>query len=114
MAMDLSLLDQELCDEYLRNERALAAHESALALSLKGYISRKRINGRERHYLQWREGDRIKSTYIPDSELEAIERRVSERKSHESSIRRIRKDMEKIARVVGGDMIEMYRSDMER
>lgn len=48
-----------------------------------GYISRKTIKGRVRHYRQWREEGHLKSLYIKEGELEDIERKLNLRKELE-------------------------------
>ena len=46
----------------------------------KGYISKKNINGKAQHYLQWKENGRVKSKYIRDEELEELQSQIAERK----------------------------------
>ena len=46
----------------------------------KGYISKKVINGKERFYLQYRDGKKVVSKYIKSSELSIIEAQLEERK----------------------------------
>lgn len=109
-ASDFSLLDQELCDEYIRNERALKAHVEYLRTEcIHGYVSRKKISGKLRYYLQWREGQKIRSRYIKESDVSGVIELVAERKSHEASVRTIKRDLKRIERVLGKEMIEDYR-----
>ena len=53
--------------------------ERAISELPRGYISVKNINGRQRHYLQWREGPKVRSKYIRNEDLgrtvEALEQR---------------------------------------
>lgn len=46
-----------------------------------GYISRKIINGKERLYLQWREGSKVRSRYIKNAEKEEMLQKISMRKA---------------------------------
>lgn len=46
----------------------------------KGYISKKNINGKARHYLQWKENGKVKSKYIREEELEELQSQIDERK----------------------------------
>ena len=113
MSEEMSALDQELCDEWLRCERALAAHERFVAEECpRGYVSRKVIRGRERFYLQWRDGAHVRSRYIPEGEVDKVRGGVAARKDHEASVRRLREDMARIELVVGRDAIESYRTEM--
>ncbi|MBO4235021.1 MAG: hypothetical protein J5928_01085 [Firmicutes bacterium] len=70
----------------MNNEHDKKAIEKRIANLPKGYISKKRINGKERFYLQWREGNKIKSKYIKTDELEAYKKALEERKELEQMI----------------------------
>ena len=59
----------------------------------KGYVSRKMINGRERLYLQWREGSRIRSRYIKQDEEKRILDAVEERKRLQAELDMLRSGM---------------------
>ena len=61
--------------------------EDKMAALPRGYVSKKIINGKERLYLQWRDGDRIRSRYIKESEKEEILNRIAERKVLEKQLR---------------------------
>lgn len=52
----------------------------------KGYISNKKIGGKIRHYLQWKENEKTKSKYIPDEDYERILSQVRERKNLEKRL----------------------------
>jgi len=51
--------DQEEWEQALRE----AFEEADIARS-KGYLTTKEIDGRDYYYLQWREGDKVKSQYV--------------------------------------------------
>ena len=53
----------------------------------KGYISKKVINGKERFYLQHRDGKKVVSKYIKSSEVSLTETQLEERKEIEQKIR---------------------------
>ena len=53
----------------------------------RGYISRKMIAGKERLYLQWREGGKVRSRYIKDSEKDQVIAAVAERKELEAELK---------------------------
>lgn len=48
-----------------------------------GYISKKNINGKTCYYRQWKESGKVKSKYIPDSEVSYIAQLIEERKKLE-------------------------------
>ncbi len=97
----MSILDEVLLEEYERMIRILDAMMKELQSLPKGYISRKIIGGREYHYLQKREGNKIVSTYIRPNELQVVEAQVKRRKELGNSIRELRRELKKIKKVVG-------------
>lgn len=48
-----------------------------------GYISKKNINGKTCYYRQWKESGKVKSKYIPDSEVSYIAQLIEKRKQLE-------------------------------
>lgn len=55
--------------------------DAEIASLPEGYISHKMINGKKRHYRQWREEGRLKSAYVRDADLEAIQKDIELRRS---------------------------------
>ena len=60
--------------------------EQLLSSLPKGYISKKVINGKERFYLQSRQGSKIKSEYIPSGQVEELREKLAKRKEIEEKI----------------------------
>jgi len=54
-----------------------------------GYISKKKIKGKQRFYLQFRDGKKIKSRYIKDNELDEITSQIKQRKILEEELKKI-------------------------
>jgi len=50
-------------DEEWKDKLETAREKAAIAAS-KGTVTTKTINGREYYYLQWREGEKVKSQYV--------------------------------------------------
>ena len=76
-----------------------------------GSIQIKRIGGREYHYLQFREGSKVKSRYIKRSELKEISERIEKRKEVEAKLYEIRARKKALEGVMDKDsiMISMIR-----
>ena len=55
-----------------------------------GYISRKTIHGKLRFYRQWTEDGRIRSQYVKESELEALEEQIAERRRLQQQLKELR------------------------
>ena len=108
--IELSILQEQLVDEYLRCERNLAVQLDNLNSNyIKGYLSRKIINGKEYYYLQYREEDKIISKYIPFEHVEIIKNRLEEQKRWKKSIRNLQADMKAILKIVKKEAIDERR-----
>lgn len=97
----MSVLDDVLFEEYERLKRFRKTYIDKMEELPKGYLSHKKIGKKRYAYLQWREGDKIISRYIPDNEINMLERRVEERRKYQQRLQVIESDMKKIERVVG-------------
>lgn len=96
----MTILDQVLQEEYDRLSRMLSVMEAQRAELPEGYISTKKINGKEYHYLQKRVGGRITGSYIQKDQLEAIRSGIDKRKMLEKSISECRTEMKKLEKVI--------------
>jgi len=68
----------------------------------KGSLQIKKIDGREYHYLCWRDGDKVRSKYIgQDPEvLQDIKLKIGARKSWERSLRKLAGDIRLLEKAV--------------
>lgn len=57
-----------------------------------GYISKKTIRGKVAHYLQWKEGGKLRSKYIKKGELDEIAAKIDERRALQARLKEIRVD----------------------
>jgi len=65
--------------------------EREIAKLPRGYISVKQIAGHTYYYRQWREGNKVVSTYVPEMSLTIIEQKIKVRKENEQLLRVIKK-----------------------
>lgn len=70
---------------------AIRRMEERIAKLPAGYISRKTIKGKVRHYRQWREDGKLKSKYIREDELKEIQDQIGERKQLEERQKELKK-----------------------
>jgi len=82
-----SVLQMVLLEEYARLLRVIEGIEEELKELPRGYVSRKMIRGNESFYLQWREGEKIKSKYIPLDDLDAVVVAVSRRQELKKALK---------------------------
>ncbi len=109
----LTAVDEQLLDEYFRMERIIPVQEEALANYIHGSLSRKLIGTSYQYYLQWREGDKIKSKYIPRKDVPSLMREIKLRNECKDGIKAMKRDIQRIRRVLGAKMIEEYRKNYE-
>ena len=83
----------ELVNEYVSIEKAIEALPC-------GYISVKHIAGHTYNYRQWREGDKIVSSYVPEALLNGVKRKIAVRKENEALLKVVKKDLKKATRKV--------------
>jgi len=54
--------------------------ECQIAILPKGSITKKVIQGKDRYYLQWREGGKVKNRYVSSAELPELSAQIAQRK----------------------------------
>ncbi len=74
-----------------KTDRQMAAElEKQIAELPIGYISRKMIHGKLRFYQQWTENGKIKSRYIKDGQLEALEEGIAKRRELQKQLKELK------------------------
>lgn len=101
----MSVLEDLLKEEYERSLRVSAAMERELTELPRGSVQRKVINGYQYYYLQFREGDKIKSNYIGNDEVDDIREKVKRRKSLEQSLKEQEKNRKQIEKALGKEAV---------
>lgn len=69
----------------------------------RGYISVKKISGHTYYYRQWREGNKILSSYVEESFLPSIKNKIMLRKNNEDLLRITKKDLRNVLRCVSSN-----------
>lgn len=101
-----SVLQMVMLEEYERLLRLIDGIEVELKELPKGYISRKHIRNKYSYYLQWRDGDKIKSQYISADKLEELQEKVARRQSLEKALRSHKHDKKRIEVALGTSFIQ--------
>lgn len=99
-AKTMSVLDDVLREEHDRLIVMRDAMSGEIAELPRGYISRKRISGREYCYLQKRIGGKIVSSFIKRDDVPALEKQINRRRQLKASLREVDENLKKIRRVV--------------
>ena len=108
MKKELSMLEEQLIDEYFRGKRHIDAYTERISSYPKGSISKKNIRGNDSYYLQWREGKHVRSKYVNRKDVEALRAQIEARRSGEKNIRQLKQDLKKIEKFLGKKLIEGY------
>ena len=74
--------------------------EKVISSLPRGYISVKVISGHKYYYRQWREGEKIISSYVPESYLNVVKQKIAIRKENEELLKILKKDYKKAERAV--------------
>lgn len=74
--------------------------EKVIAALPVGYISVKVISGHTYNYRQWREGNKIISSYVPETLLNSVKRKIATRKENEVLLKAVKKDIKSVTRQV--------------
>ena len=98
----MSVLEDVLSEEYARSLRLSRLMEKELTTLPKGSVRVRTIRGREYYYLNHREGDRVKSDYIPASEVEEVRAKVDRRRELKAALKEQECSRKQIGRALGG------------
>ena len=74
-----SVLEEILLEEYDRSARMVQALDDELSSLPRGSIREKVIKGRPYCYLQYRDGDHVRSVYVPRADVEGIRAQLESR-----------------------------------
>ncbi|MBR6410548.1 MAG: AAA family ATPase, partial [Clostridia bacterium] len=69
--------------------------EQEIAALPEGYISRKMISGKVRYYRQWTEGKKIRSEYIREDRLDALQKAMDRKKALREELRELKRQTPK-------------------
>ncbi len=97
----MAVLDEILEEEYSRSSRLVRRMESELAELPKGSLRTRMLKGHEYHYLNYRDGQKVKTLYVPACDVAEMSRKIERRKSLASAIKEQRQSQKQIIRALG-------------
>lgn len=103
----MSILDEVLVEEYDRCERIKQVYLEKLRDLPIGSLSRKIIKGRPYFYLQYRDGKKVVSQYVPKEDVEVLQKLIEDRRQYQKGVRRCEADQKKIRKAVGSLIEEL-------
>lgn len=99
----MAILDDVLKEEYDRLNRMESAYQKELSIlgdAAKGSVRMKPINGKRYPYRQYREGDRIKSDFIPKENLSNVQSAISRRKELQDGMKRLKAEKKRLEKMI--------------
>ena len=90
--------DQRLVESLHALLKEKAEIEETIATLPRGYISVKTISGHVYNYRQWREGNKIVSSYVPETLLSSTKRKIALRKEQEALLKDVKKEIRSVSR----------------
>lgn len=97
----MSVLEEILEEEYERSVRLTRLMEEEIASLPKGSIRVRRIRDHEYYYLNYRVGGKVRSDYVPLSDVEDTRAKIARRKELQMALKEQRVTQKQIARVLG-------------
>lgn len=97
----MSILENVLEEEYSRSLRLSQAMENELASLPKGSIRERKIGEREYYYLNYREGDKVKSDYIQADAVDELNKKIDRRRELKAALKEQEHSRKQIVRALG-------------
>lgn len=110
----MTVFEETLLNEYYRSLNRSRSIESSLSELPKGSLQRKMIKGKQYWYLMFREGDKVRSTYVPEGEVDEMAVKLKLRKEQLTEIREQKKTRKQIEKALGKDFIEKNLPEKEK
>ena len=102
---ELSVIEEVFLEEYRRSLKIKQAIEREQADLPKGSLQVKNIHGCSCYYLQYRDGEKIKSKYVPASDVDDVQNKISRRRQNKQQIRNLESSLKQLEKVLGKDVI---------
>ena len=96
----MGVLDSVMREEYDRINRIMHNIEVEINSLPKGYISEKKIKGKIYYYLQYRENNKVKSSYLKKETVDSYRALIEHRKELEKELKYMKADRRKLERVL--------------
>ena len=97
----MSVLEDVLEEEYARSSRLLDLMEQEIGLLPKGSIRMRNIKGHEYCYLNYRVGNKVKSDYVPATEVDEPRAEIERRRALAATIKEQKRSQKQIIRALG-------------
>jgi hypothetical protein len=100
----MSVLSEILNEEYERLNRTITSYQAMASELPKGSIRIKSINGNRYAYLQWRDGDKVRSKYIKNDDVDSLSEQIEQRRQYEREIKSLVESKKEFDKVIGKEI----------
>lgn len=97
----MTVLEEVLEEEYDRSIRLSGHVKEELATLPKGSVRTRNIKGHEYYYLNYRDGDKVRSDYIPADQVDEVRQKVERRKQLKAVLKEQEQTRKQIKRALG-------------
>lgn len=102
----MSILEEVLLEERERSQRISNALERELASLPRGSIRAKQRGAKTYYYLQYRDGNTVRSEYVRATDIEELRRRLARRKEIVDALREQERTRKRIEKALKGSTYE--------
>nr|AIF26643.1 hypothetical protein [uncultured bacterium fosmid pJB77G10] len=107
----MAIIEEVLLEEYNRSVRISKAILKEMSNLPKGSIQIKHINNRDYYYLMFRDGGKVISQYIPDSEVSELSEQIELRRENNKALKEQERIREKIIKALGKGYINEHSAE---
>lgn len=104
----MTIIEEVLLEEYQRTLRIKNALLAEIEQLPKGSLQKKKIKGKEYCYLQYREGDSVKSQYVREPMVGIFQEQINKRRDNLSALKELEKTLLQIERALGKEFIDEH------
>ena len=97
----MSIVDEVLAEEYDRSVRLSKALQKDINKLPNGSLQKKCISGRYYYYLQYRDGDKVKSDYVKHDDVKDIKQKLKLRKENIEALKEQQKAQVQLSKALG-------------
>lgn len=97
----MSVLEGILEEEYERAKRLSKQLSEEIDSLPKGSLRARKLGNHEYFYLNYREGNQVKSDYVPASQAADLQQQIARRKELKAALKEQEKSLKQIQRALG-------------
>ena len=103
----MSIIEEVLLEEHERSSRVSNALKAELAKLPRGSIRERVIKGHSYYYLQYREGEHVRSDYVSRENIDELRAQIARRKEIIAALKEQEQSRKQIERVLRRDCADV-------